>query len=304
MSIINSTRNHFFQEEPHSLASLKLTCSILSHDNVFVDEVLDCFSINNNEQTMKNPIEVGNVKQLLADIAKLDQQSKKIDVIINLKDIYLERVLENDHVFFHIYGIDNPDLIRAIKADHLTVESQYSARTDIMEYYQFSKFASFLHTNNMDEYALTIWEDIRVRANREKKCMARLIYHIAEDKYYIRAVTSESGYKKYGVNFSALVTLLAVDKYIKDNQEQAFIESYDIDDSHIMMSIQFNRKIQLEDDMYLTLNLSLENDEIRQSSVTLNAEFRVVFNKDGKESDIILKPTSYQKDHGAFPKTC
>lgn len=151
-------------------------------------------------------------------------------------------MLENDHVLFHLYGIDDPDLIRAIKADHLTVESQYSARTDIMEYYQFSKFASFLHTNNMDEFAQQIWETIRIRANREKKCMARLIYHIAEDKYYIRAVASESGYKKYGVNFSALVTLLAVDKYIKDHQEQAFIESYDIDDSHIMMSIQFDRK--------------------------------------------------------------
>lgn len=300
MSIINSIRNHFSQGEPHSLASLKHTCTILSHDNVFVDEVLNCFSIKNDEQTMINSIEVGNVKQLLADIAKLDQQSKKTDVFINLKDIYLERVLENDHVLFHIYGITDPDLIRAIQADHLTVESQYSARTDIMEYYQFSKFASFLHTNNMDEYALTIWEDIRVRANREKKCMARLIYHIGEDKYYIRAVASETGYKQYGVNFSALVALLAVDKYVKEHQEQAFIESYSIDDSHIMLSIQFDRKIQLEDDMFLTLNLALENDEIRQSSVKLNAEFQVVYKKDGKESDIILKPTSYQKDHGAF----
>lgn len=52
--------------------------------------------------------------------------------------------------------------------------------------------------------------------------------------------------------------------------------------------------------MYLTLNLTLENDEIRQSSVTLNAEFRVVYKKDDKESDIILKPTSYQKEHGTY----
>lgn len=300
MSIINSIRNHFSQEEPHSLASLKQTVSILSHDNEFVDKVLDCFLIMTDEQTMKIPLQIGNVRHLLEDISKLDQQTKKIDVIINLKDIYLERVLDNDHVLFHLYGITDPELIKAIKADHIIVESQYSARTDIMEYYQFSKFASFLHTNNMDGFAQLIWEKIRVHANREKKCMARLIYHIAEDKYYIRAVVSESGYKKYGVNFSALVALLAVDKYVKDHQEQAFIESYEIDDSHIMMSIQFNRKILLEDDMYLTLNLALANDEIRQSSVTLNAEFRVVYKKDDKESDIILKPTSYQKEHGTY----
>ncbi len=300
MSIIKSIRYHFSQEEPHSLASLKQTVSILSHDNEFVDKVLDCFSIMTDEKTMKIPLQIGNVRHLLEDISKLDQQTKKIDVIINLKDIYLERVLDNDHVLFHLYGITDPELIKAIKADHIIVESQYSARTDIMEYYQFSKFASFLHTNNMDGFAQLIWEKIRVHANREKKCMARLIYHIAEDKYYIRAVASESGYKKYGVNFSALVALLAVDKYVKDHQEQAFIESYEIDDSHIMMSIQFNRKILLEDDMYLTLNLALANDEIRQSSVTLNAEFRVVYKKDDKESDIILKPTSYQKEHGTY----
>ena len=52
--------------------------------------------------------------------------------------------------------------------------------------------------------------------------------------------------------------------------------------------------------MYLTLNLSLENDEIRQSSVILNAEFRVVYKKDEKESDIFIKPTNYLKEHGAY----
>lgn len=300
MSIIKPSRKRYPQEESDSLVSLKKACSILSHDNEFVDEILTCFSINNDEQSMKDPLLIGNVRQLITDISELDQQTDKVDVTVNLKDIYIEKVLENDHVLFHLFGITNPKLINEIKADHLIVESQYSARTDIMEYYQFSKFASYLHSNNMDEYAQQIWETLRFGANKEKKCMARLIYHIAEDKYYIRAVASDNGYKKYGVNFSVLVTLLAVNQYVKDKKERAFVESYDIDDSHILMSIQFDRKIQLEDDMYLTLNLSLENDEIRQSAVTLNAEFRVVYKKDGKESDIYIKPTSYQKEQGAY----
>lgn len=66
------------------------------------------------------------------------------------------------------------------------------------------------------------------------------------------------------------------------------------------MSIQFDKRIRLDEDMYLTLNLSLENDEIRQSSVILNAEFRVVYKKDEKESDIFIKPTNYLKEHGAY----
>ena len=300
MSIIRPSRKRYSREEPSSLVSLKKTCSVLSHDNEFIDEILDCFSLKKDEQSMREPLLVGNVQQLLTDIASLDQQTNKIDVTVNLKDIYLEKVLENDHVLFHLFGITDPGLITAIQADHLIVESQYSARTDIMEYYQFSKFASFLHSNNMDDYAQQIWDTLRFMTNKEKRCMARLIYHIADKKYYLRAVASENGYKKYGVNFSALVTLLAVNQYVKEKKERAFVESYDIDDSNILMSIQFDRKIQLEDDMYLSLNLSLENDEIRQSAVTLNAEFRVVYKKGEKESGIFIKPTAYQKEQGSY----
>ena len=74
MSIIKPSRKRFSREEPNSLASLKKTCSILSHDNDFIDEILACFSINDDEQTMREPLVVGNVRQLLTDIAELDQQ--------------------------------------------------------------------------------------------------------------------------------------------------------------------------------------------------------------------------------------
>ena len=66
------------------------------------------------------------------------------------------------------------------------------------------------------------------------------------------------------------------------------------------MSVEFAHRVPVDDDMCLTLNLSLENDEIRQSSVVLNAEFRVVYKKDGRESGIFIKPTSYINEHGGY----
>lgn len=257
-------------------------------------------SIKNDEQTMKEPLLIGNVKQLLADISDLDQQTEKIDATVNLKNIHLGNSLENGHVLFNIHGIQEEELIKRFKADHLTVESQYSARTDILEYYNLSKFASFLNANHMDAYAQQIWETLRTSKLQDKKCMARLIYHTKDQKYYIRAVASENGYRRYGINFSVLVALLAVNEYVKSRQEHAFIESYEIDDSRITMSIQFDRRIRLEEDLYLTLNLSLENDEIRQSSVILNAEFRVVYKKEDRECGIFIKPTNYLKNHGTY----
>jgi len=300
MGIITAIHKQYSHEGPNTLASLKQAYSVLSQDNEFIDEVLSCYSVKTDEQSMKEPLLIGNVKQLLADISELDKQTDKIDAIINLKNIHLDKVLENEHVLFNIYGIQEAELIKRLKADHLTVESRYSARTDVLEYYNLSKFASFLHTNNMDSYARQIWETLRTSSIQDKKCMARLIYHKEEEKYYIRAITSANGYKRYGINFSVLVILLALNEYVKNRQEHVFIESYEIDDSRITMSIQFDKRIRLDEDMYLTLNLSLENDEIRQSSVILNAEFRVVYKKDEEESDIFIKPTNYLKEHGAY----
>lgn len=85
MSIIRPSRKRYSQEEPSSLVSLKKTCSVLSHDNEFIDEILDCFSLKKDEQSMREPLLVGNVQQLLTDIASLDQQTNKIDVTVNLK---------------------------------------------------------------------------------------------------------------------------------------------------------------------------------------------------------------------------
>ena len=204
MGIITAIHKQYSQEEPNTLASLKQAYSVLSQDNEFIDEVLSCYSVKTDEQSMKEPLLIGNVKQLLADISELDQQTDKIDAIVNLKNIHLDKVLENEHVLFNIYGIQEAELIKRLKADHLTVESRYSARTDVLEYYNLSKFASFLHTNNMDSYARQIWETLRTSSIQDKKCMARLIYHKEEEKYYIRAITSANGSNNFPKSLTSL----------------------------------------------------------------------------------------------------
>ena len=50
--------------------------------------------------------------------------------------------------------------------------------------------------------------------------------------------------------------------------------------------------------MSLSLNLLLENDEIRQSSVSLNAIFKVKYGEDGRS--LFFKPTAYQKKDGEY----
>ena len=293
MGILKNKTGHFNASQPDSLVSLRKAVEVLSHDNEFTNEVLRCFSINpESPEQIKQPLRVGNVKQLLDALADLDDQDWKIDVPTELHSIDLEKVLENDYAQFHLYGIKNPDLVKAIRADHLQVESRYSARSDMLEYYNFSKFASFLHLHQMDPYAKSIWEHLQRTIGEEKRCSARLLYHKEEDKYYLRAVTSELGYKNYGINFSVLVALLAVDSYARSNNDIVFIDQYNVDDSTVDLSFQFSKQVSLGKGMSLSLNLLLNNDEIRQSSVAMNAMFKVQYDKDG--NSLYLKPASYE----------
>ena len=299
MGIIASRAGHFTASQPNSLVSLRQAVAILSQDNEFTEEVLRCFSIDPDDSNqMKQPLSIGNVKFLLDDLALLDSQDWKVDVATELHNIDLEKVLENDYALFHLYGIKDDALIKAINADHLQVESRYSARSNMLDYYDFSKFASFLHTHQMDYFARSIWEQLQKSIGEEKRCSARLLYHKEESKYYLRAVTSEQGYKNYGINFSVFVALLAIDSYAKSNDDIVFIDRYSVDDSTIDLSFQFSRRVDLGKGMSLSLNLLLNNDEIRQSAVSMNAMFKVQYDKEG--NSLYLKPSSYEVKPGQY----
>lgn len=296
MGILKTINRRFDAEQPDSLVSCNRAINVLSRDNEFIDEVLHCFAITPEKR--KLPLTIGNVNTLLADIQSLDEQDWKIDIPVPLRNIDLVKVLPNDYALFHIYGIKDPELIKALRADNLDVESRYSARSDLLDYYSLSKFASFLYDHKMGPYAKTILEHLHANLEEQFTCSARLLYHKEDAKYYLRAVTSEKGYKDYGINFSVLVALLAVDAYAKSKQDSVFIDSYNIDDSRVSLSFQFAKEIPLRDGMSLSLNLLLENDEIRQSSVSLNAIFKVKYGKDDRS--LFLKPTAYQKRDGEY----
>ena len=296
MGILKTINRHFDAEQPNSLVSYNRAINVLSRDNEFIEEVLNCFAVT--PEIRKHPLTIGNVSPLFADIQSLDEQDWKIDIPVPLRNIDLVKVLPNDYALFRISGIKDAELIKTLQADNLEVESRYSARSDLLDYYSLSKFASFLHDHNLDAYARTILDHLHTHLEEQVSCSARLLYHKEDAKYYLRAVTSEKGYKDYGINFSVLVALLAVDAYAKVTQDSVFIDSYSIDDSRVSLSFQFAREIPLRDGMSLSLNLLLENDEIRQSSVSLNAIFKVKYGEDGRS--LFFKPTAYQKKDGEY----
>jgi hypothetical protein len=125
----------------------------------------------------------------------------------------------------------------------------------------------------------------------------RLVYKYEDQKYYLRAVTSDNGYRDFGINFSVFVAIVALGRYAENSGEKVYIDHYSISDSELYVSFQFSREIPLKNGMFLSTSIILENDEIKRSSVSFNGVYKLRFVKNEKESEIVIKPNGLrQKD--------
>ena len=202
-SILKKASRHFQNDGTvQSMATIKNVIAVLSRDNDFMEEVLDSFSVDAEQNSL---IQVGNVKSLLEDIAELDDKAEKLDVRVKKKDIYLETMLEEEKALFMLYGITEPRLLKKHKSDSLLVETRYSAKADVLDFNNLSKFANRCRDEHWDELLEHIQDFIRRNTTNEEFCSARLIKLKDEEQYLLRAVTSDTAYKNYGINFSVLV---------------------------------------------------------------------------------------------------
>lgn len=293
--ITNKLIRHFENDGgAGSFVSFGHALDILSRDNEYTDDVLTCFSVDRDKEKV---IAVGNVRELLDDISDLDSQAEKIDVRVKLKDIVLEKMLEDEVALFTLYGIADVSLLSKLHQDCLLVESRYNAKNEVLDFYHLSKFANFCHKNGWDSLLPYIRDYIRGRASDKEYCSARLIRPVDSDKYLLRAVTSDTAYKNYGINFSVLVALLALNKIVKDSKMVVYVESYQVDDSRIYVSFRLGEPVRLSNNLELSFCLVLENDEIKDSSVTFTGTFQLIYSNGEQTTSIYLRPKS-SRDKG------
>ena len=139
-----------------------------------------------------------------------------------------------------------------------------------------------------------IQDFIRRNTTNEEYCSARLIKLKDEDQYLLRAVTSDTAYKNYGINFSVLVALLAMNQYVIESKDNVYIDEYHIDDSTVYLSFQLGCPRKISDNLELSFNLILENDEIKNSAVRFNGVFKLTYKSGDKSSYLLLRPRSFK----------
>lgn len=295
MSILNKQIRHFESDGGvETMATLRRVIDIFSKDNEYIDDVLKSFNENVSDGKV---IQVGNLRYLLQDTSELNSMAEKKDVVVNIGDIVLDKMLENEVARFTLYGISDPELLVNQHSDCVHVESRYSAKNDVLDFNCCSKFANYCKSQGWDDLVVdTIQEYIRSHTTEDKTCSARLIRPVDSETWLLRAVTSETAYRNYGINFSLLVALLTLDDFARSSRRNVWIESYAIDDSRVYASFSLGDSVCVSDSLELSFNLVLENDEIKDSSVTFTGVFKLTYKIEGRSTSLYLRPVSFRNN--------
>lgn len=122
---------------------------------------------------------------------------QKIDLPINFKNIYPRDYFEDGVAWFDFYGVNHPEIMKEEGSDYLCVETRYSAKTDFLDLFDLSKFGNHCvdkKWNDLMDYVMNY-----IREHEEDKIIsARLVKVRDVEKYLLRAITSQTGYRDYG----------------------------------------------------------------------------------------------------------
>lgn len=282
-----------------SFVTTKELVSILDKYSEFKDDLVKVFKINTEKTQV---LKVGNARQLLASIFDLDSQCEKVDIITKVRDVSLKKLLESEKALFEIFGVQDEFVLKINKSDLLVAETRYAAKTDILDYYNFSKFANYCRDMKFDDLAESINTYLRAKnSNNEELQKLRLVYKNDDKNFYIRARTSNQDYKNFGINFSVFVALMSLNSYVENTKNEIYINNYVVDDSNLYVSFALKNDFKINDKLTLSFNLLLENDEVKRSAVSFNGVFKLRFDEDNKSSEIYLKPKGYKNDDLGYP---
>jgi hypothetical protein len=297
--ILEKHTKRFKDYDSSSFVTDKKLIQLLDKQEDFKTLLKKLYQYDNNKTKV---IQIGNADALVKSLAELDSECEKLDVSSFMKDIQLKQMMEDEKAIFEIFNIQDHFILRKNKSDILNVETRYSSKGDLLDYYNFSRFANYCRDLKYDDLVSTIQRYLKDKniENKDTKSL-RLIYKNEDEKFYIRALTSVENYQNFGLNFSAFVALMALSRYVESSKNEIYIDHYVVDDSTLYASFSLSNETPIKKNLTLSFNLILENDEIKRKAVTFNGVFKLKYEKDGEESEVYLRPHGMKTDQVDYP---
>lgn len=297
--IIEPTTKKFESYDTQSFINLNKMLSLIKNQNEFKEDLIRIFKINKDDSHV---IKIGNSDFLINSILSIDENCKKIDLDILVKDIHLKKMLESEKAEFEIFNIKDDYIKREILSDTLIGETTYSAKTDLLDIYNLSKFANYCRDREYLDLINNIKEYLKFKSiQRTDEIKLRLVHKFENRKFYIRALTSTNVYKDFGINFSVFVALISLSRYVEKSRNEVFINKFKISESQLFVSFAFKEDFIINDKLKLSFNLILENDEIKRNPVAFNGVFKLKWEHQDRASEIYLKPVGVKKNEKSRP---
>lgn len=296
--ILKKHSQNFKENNSDSFITQKKLLRLLENSS-FRETLMSLFQINEEGSEV---IQVGNSRPLIEAMLQLDEECEKTDIRVKIKNIQLKKMLEEEKAIFEVFHIADESIVKKTKSDKLEVETAYSAKHDLLDYYNFSKFANYCRDQDYPDLIDIIKNYLKKKNmdNGDPKSL-RLLYKKEENKFYLRAVTSVDVYQDFGLNFSVFVALIALSRYSLETKNEVFIDKFIVDDSTIYVSFTLSGEQPVDKNLSLSFNLILENDEIKNNAVTFNGIFKLKYRDGGKETEIFIKPKGMKKDEASYP---
>lgn len=297
--IIKPTTNKFESFETQSFIKTTKMISLIQEQDEFKEDLFKIFKINLDDDQI---IKIGNANYLVQSLLRINEKCKKIDVNTLTKNVYLKKMLEAEKAEFEIFNIEDIYIKKQLDSVVLVGETVYSAKADLLDIYNLSKFANYCRDKDYSDLIDDIKKYLKVKNSENTDTIKlRLVHKFENNKFYIRALTSTSVYKDFGINFSAFVALISLSKYAEKSNNEIYINKYKVSESQLFVSFAFKHEIPIGENLKLSFNLILENDEIKRNPVAFNGVFKLKWERENKTSEIFLKPVGIKKIEKSKP---
>jgi len=260
-------------------------CLQLIEDSEYKEELIEVFKFD----SIKNEaLKISGLKTLIQKIIDYDRTFLKIDLESHISNVRYLRSTDSNAVILQIDNVDN-DLI---DEKSIEVETAYSTKKDFFDgFYKMDKFANFCIKENLSDVIISNIDYLNSKYSESSRFIKsyRLLKD-AENKYFVRAITSVSRYFDYNIKFSLFATLLSLHKTIGIINDNFAINYCEFTESFIRIYFKRNTITRLPNIGSLTFSLEMNNDEIKREAFKFSGIFTITTMDNDREVNIHIKP--------------
>lgn len=253
-------------------------------------------------------IQISGAKTLINTVINRESKYTKYDLECKLGNIECLEIGSTNSLKMRFNNIQNSNLKDELEEESIIAKTIHSSKAEFLEgNFRIKKFSDYLYSKGLNQIAIdNISKLSSLNSSEEKK------YRLIKDhdnEFYLRGITSVSGYRNYNIPFSVCLSLLALHRAYKNSIDTININSIYLDDSNIEVVFSRGSTKTLGNIGMVNHHVVLSNDEIRRKSMSLSGMSSILYKVNSTQKEVYFQPKKEIKagiisiSHGSKPET-